>query len=205
MGCNTSKLNLQKQGLYIPVSQWQGWVQGTSEFESAADATVLLAYMSSVGVGSAPITGAVMNADNDVLGHLMLIPTDWNIKRPVNMSIVWTSDSTTDTNTVTWLVAGRATSANSTVDPLDTATTALGSVVDTVVTDYTVQVSDGIDISSELETLSDRNVPGFFHYKVAKSSDVGITNIWLLGVYFEYTLNFGYSQEMQPEGADHVY
>ena len=120
---------------YLPLQSVGGNYTIALTTEAAAAEPVAGAMFISAGTGSpyytevtdSGITGLYVNDTADSVGILYPVPYDMDVKSPMEFAVVWCSDQTTTTDTVTWAVTYTELTIDS--EAIEAGATALNTVI----------------------------------------------------------------------------
>lgn len=118
--------------IYIPAWSFAGLRFSALGSGQASSATISSATTASPSmrinlVGDSGYTGLLTSSMNDAVNHLMMVPYDLDVSKPVRVSIWWCANTTSITEAVTWLVTYVQMVANTTA--LDAPFVALDSAI----------------------------------------------------------------------------
>lgn len=174
-----------RQRMYIPVWQFQGWINNGDgqTFDSAAISTPpILSELAALGIMGLQI------ADEDEIRHTMEFPSVWDITREIGVRVIWTYDATaTVADNVTWLFlydqvdVGEAIAA-----PATALNTAITNQTATATTLLTLMRSPRGIINAN--TFDSSALDGLFTFKIEASvvDTFSADEPHLLGVSFDY-------------------
>lgn len=190
MSLTAQKLNLMKQRLFIPSTNFSGFTGAMIGVGGGAPTFTEVSDFTHAGMDVA--------ADGDDLSHLMLIPSIWDRKKPIKVRVIWTATSA-NADTMTWGFTYHEITPE--VTTMDEPATALDTVIatDTVTGAYDLQrtAAGVIDPGS----LADAALYWSFLVNYLEvTGDPHSTGLVMLGVEFEYTPKL--TQDSDFRGAD---
>lgn len=120
---------------HLPLTAYGGYYAIALTTEAAAAEPVIGALYISAGTGApyptevtdSGIVGLYVNDTADSVGILYPIPYDMDVKSPMDFAIMWTSNTSTSTETVTWKVLYTELTMNS--EAIEAGASALDTVI----------------------------------------------------------------------------
>lgn len=144
-----------------------------------ASAGVVLENINSTGT-----LGLKMSTDGNYVLHDWLVPFDLDVAYPVNMRLLWCTESTTLSHGTLFTVTRKAMTRNTTALSA-TISTALDTVIPAdvvpVATAYAFNTTNKGVINPGSLTAGEHQL-----LKIVQTTKTGATNIWLLGAEIEY-------------------
>lgn len=128
--------------------------------------------------------GLKMSTDGNAVYHDFLVPADYDQAYPLNIRLNWTTESTTLTDGALWTVTRKAMTRNSTALSATVSTalnTAIPADVVPVATAYAMATTNKGVINAGNLTAGEHQL-----LKIVMTTKTGATNIWLLGIEYEY-------------------
>lgn len=192
--------------VWIPITEFQGLggldnltidSGGTAVTSTAANGDIIsgVAISGSSGAGNPALqevntTGMValkIDAAADDVHHTWFIPTDLDVASDLNIYVLWSSDQTTDTDTVTWKILYEALTPDTDAPgaPATALDTAIAADTNIATADALQKTAAGVIVGGTL-TAAD-----FLHFLVEadafSGADPSTDDINLYGVLLEYT------------------
>lgn len=165
-----------------PVSWTLGVDASTSVLGGASQGVVL------ENVNSTGTLGLKMSTDTNYVLHDFLVPGDYDQAYPLNMRLVWCTESTTLTHGSLFTVTRKAMTRNTTALSA-TISTALDTPIPAdlvpVATAYAMLTTNKGVINANTLTAGEHQL-----LKITQTTKTGATNIWLLGLEYEYVPTF---------------
>lgn len=178
MSYTAEKLDLMRQRLFIPVTEFQGLVGaagvGTGVPVHEEMATLL------PGIGALALA-----ATNDDIAHLMLVPSDWDRHNKIYVRGVWSTQSTTTSDTMTLLFNYLA------ITPETTAIAVPATALDTAIAaDNPVGTANVLQRTSAgvINPKGIADAALYLAFKFTATLSAGLAEkVYFHGVEFEYT------------------
>lgn len=182
MGIRDNDIERARQRMYIPVWQFQGYVEATDTLGSAGGGAAVPQELAGIRMSSLTMV------EDDEIAHVMEFPSFWDITEEIGVRVRWVAvghNATTDA--IRWGFS-YGTFPDGTV--LATPATAL----DTILVDQTIGSTTTLTHKRTARgiinrnTFAESNLDGMFGFEIVASSVTTFTGaeLRLLGVSFDY-------------------
>mgnify|MGYP001558971881 FL=1 len=87
------------KSVFIPSVNFSGFIESTGTTVGASTGAPVIQEISTLGMAAVKMDTAA-----DVIDHLMMLPRDLDLKKPIKFRVHWTSGSATTADTIDWKV-----------------------------------------------------------------------------------------------------